>query len=187
MAEQTTKQASSSSSAASFRRERPNKLMRFLFKVPVYFYWGPFARLFAWRCVLRVTTVGRKSGKLRRTCISFMPYEGNYVVFAGWGVVADWYRNALANPRVKLDIGGKTINAEAHPVEDPERRKELMLQMRDCSEKCGPPKFTRPLLALTGTFDYDAEIRMAVEHAEELPVIEMVPEGGSPVASRSET
>lgn len=184
MSEQAAERPAEQSSAPSFWRERPSKLMRFLFKVPVYLYWGPFARLFAWRCVLRVTTVGRKSGKLRRTCISFMPHEGNYIVFAGWGVRADWYRNALANPRVKLDVGGRTINAEAHPVEDPERRRDLMLQMRDRSGSCGPPKIMRPLLALTGTFDYDAEIRMAVEQASELPVIEMVPEGGAPVAAR---
>jgi hypothetical protein len=52
-----------------------------------------------------------------------------------------------------------------------------MLHMRDRSCRCGPPRFIRPLLALTRVFDYDAEIAKAVEHARELPVIEFTPRG----------
>lgn len=40
----------------------------------------------AWRWVLRVMMIGRKSGKPRKTCISFMPVDGNYIVFVSWGV-----------------------------------------------------------------------------------------------------
>jgi hypothetical protein len=60
-------------------------------------------------------------------------------------------------------------------VLDPDRREELMQRMQVCSKNCGPPQYIRPLMRLTKTFDYENEIRMAVEHARELPVVEFVP------------
>lgn len=174
---------SGDSDSPHFRRERPGRLMRFLFKLPVYLYWGPLARLMAWRCVLRVTTIGRKSGKLRKTCISFMPLDGNYVVFAGWGVIADWYRNMRANPQVRINVGSRSFMAHAHPVASPEQREALMRRMSERSGTCGPPTFIRPLLGVTQVFDYDNEIRMAVDHARDLPVIELVPLGRSPATA----
>jgi hypothetical protein len=60
-------------------------------------------------------------------------------------------------------------------VRDPERRRYLIMKIRDRSSTCGPPTFLRPLLRLTRTFDYDAEIQMAVDHAEEMPVVEFLP------------
>lgn len=167
----------------SYQRERPSAFMRLLFKLPIYFYLGPFARLMAWRCVLRVTTIGRKSGKPRKTCISFMPIDGNYIVFVSWGVIAHWYRNMLADPRVRIDVGGQTINAHAYPIESPEKRREMMLRMSDRSEDCGPPKFIRPLLSKIELFDYENEVRMGVEHAGEMPVVEIVPLGREPVVA----
>lgn len=170
-----------------YRRERPGKFMRFLFRLPIYLYWGPFARLMAWRCVLRVTTIGRKSGKPRKTCISFMPVDGNYIVFAGWGVVAHWYRNMVADPRVRIDVGGRTMTAYAYPIESYEKRREMMLRMSERSAECGPPAFVRPLVSGIDLFDYDQEIRLAVEHAGELPVVEIVPVGREPIIAGPNT
>lgn len=167
-----------------YRRDRPSKLMQQLFKLPIYLYWGPFARLMAWRCVLRVTTIGRKSGKPRKTCISFMPYQDSYIVFVSWGVIAHWYKNMQADSRVRIDVGGRTINAHAYPIESYEKRREMMLRMSDRSCECGPPTFIRPLLSGIELFDYDNEIKMAVENAGELPVVEIVPIGREPVVAR---
>lgn len=170
----------------TYRRERPNALMRFLFKLPIYLYWGPFARLMARRCVLRLTTRGRKSGKPRRTCISFMPVDGNYIVFVSWGVIAHWYKNIQSDPRVRINVGAQTINAHAYLIESPEKRREMMLRMSERSDDCGPPKFVRPLTSKVQLFDYENEIRTAVEHAGEMPIVEIVPVGFEPLVANPE-
>lgn len=164
------------SAQPTFRRQRPGRLLRFFFRAPVWFYRGWLADLFRWRCIMLLTTTGRRSGRPRTTGVSFMPVGDHIVAFAGWGVRADWYQNLLVNPRVTLQIGRRRLSATARPVEDPARREALMLQMRDRSSQCGPPRPLRPLLRLVRVFDYDGEIAMAVRHARELPVVEFIPD-----------
>lgn len=159
----------------TFVRERPRGLMRWFLSLPPKLYRGPFARLLAWRCVMLLTTTGRKSGLPRTTAVSCMPVDGRWVVFSGFGVRSDWYRNILVNPEVTVRVGNRRWRATAHVVEDPARRRELMLRMRDYSRRCGPPLVLRPLLRALHLFDYDREIALAVEHAEELPVVEIIP------------
>lgn len=162
-------------SEPAYRRDRPNLLSRIFFKIPVYVYVGPIALLLKWRCVMRLTTVGRKSGKLRTTGVSFMELDGKYIIFSGWGASSDWYRNLRANPRVKIKVGTDEMRATAKLIEDPERRRELMLKMRCESDDCGPPKLLRPLFKLTRIMDYEGELEQAVAQGGELPVIEITP------------
>jgi deazaflavin-dependent oxidoreductase (nitroreductase family) len=162
----------------SFVRERPSPLRRLFFRAPIALYRGWLGELLRWRCVLRLTTIGRKSGRPRTTLVSFMPQNGHYVIFSGWGVRSDWYQNLLANPEVTIQVGRRRLRATAQPVREPERRRALMLQLRDRSGACGPPRLVRPLLRLTGVFDYDREIAIGVEQAEALPVVELIPHAG---------
>ena len=148
-----------------------------MLKAPVFLYYGPIADLLRSRCVMLLTTLGRRSGRPRTGGISFMPLDDHYVVFSGWGVTSNWYRNLRANPEVSIKVGRKQMLATAHVVEDPERRRALMLQMQARSGGCGPPKPMRPLLKLTGVFDYQAEIDMAVAAGGALPVVEIIPHG----------
>ena len=109
--------------------------------------------------------------------MSFMPLpDGKYVVFSGWGVGSNWYRNVRAEPRVHVQVGRRRFSGLARLVEDPQRRQELMRQMAERSSRCGPPKALRPLLKLTGVFDYDNEIAMALRAGATLPVIEITPD-----------
>jgi deazaflavin-dependent oxidoreductase (nitroreductase family) len=163
------------SSEPTFVRERPNAFLKLFFKVPPLLYRGPMAVGLSKRCILRLTTTGRKSGLPRTICISFAPSDDRYVVFSGFGIRSQWYQNVRANPEVTVQIGRRQFAATAEPVTDPARRRELMLMMRDRSANCGPPTWLRPLLRLTRTFDYDGEIRLAVEQAETLPVVELIP------------
>lgn len=158
-------------SAPTFERDRPNLLLRLGFKLPPLIYHGPIAKGLASRCVIKLTTTGRKSGRPRTVCISAMPVDQGYIVFSGFGVGSNWYQNLLANPDATIRVGGSTHVVQAEVVGDPERRRNLMVRMRDHSGSCGPPQFMRPLLRLSRTFDYDAEIQMAVDHAAELPVV----------------
>jgi deazaflavin-dependent oxidoreductase (nitroreductase family) len=146
-----------------------------MLKAPIYLYYGPIADLLRSRCVMLLTTLGRRSGRSRTGGVSFMPLDDHYVVFSGWGVTSNWYRNIQANPEVSIKVGREQMRARAHVVEDPRRRQALMLQMQARSGSCGPPRPLRPLLKLTGVFDYQGEIDMAVAAGGTLPVVELVP------------
>ncbi len=122
-----------------------------------------------------LTTRGRRTGRPRTTAVSFMPVGDHFVIFSGWGVRSAWYHNLRADPRVRIKVGRRSTWANAQLVEDPGRRKELMLLMAQRSAGCGPPRAIRPLLKLTHAFDYDAEIAMAVAAGGDLPVVELFP------------
>jgi deazaflavin-dependent oxidoreductase (nitroreductase family) len=164
------------SSEPTFTRRRASPLLRTLLKVPVLLYRGPIAELMRSRCVMLLTTRGRRSGRPRTTGVSFMPVDDRYVVFSGWGTGSNWYRNVRAHPEVWITVGRRRTRATARLVENPERRRELMLRMQARSPGCGPPRPMRPLLKLTGIFDYEGEIKMAVAAGGALPVVEIVPQ-----------
>ena len=167
------------SSQPTFDRGRPNAFRKWFFKSPVSMYHGPIADVMSKRCVMMLTTIGRKSGQPRTNGVSFMPVGDGYIIFAGWGVQSDWYKNLLANPEVTIQVGNKRMKATAKPVEDPARRKDLMLQMRKRSGQCGPPEPVRSVLKATGMLDYEGELDMAVDQAGQLPVVEITPISGA--------
>lgn len=170
-------------SQPTFDRGRPNAFKRWFLRSPVSLYRGPIGEVMSKRCVMLLTTTGRKSGQPRTTGVSFMPEGSGYVIFAGWGVQSDWYKNLLANPNVTIRIGGQGMKATAHVVEDPDRRRDLMRRMRQRSDECGPPEPVRNVLKATGLFDYEGDLDLAVQQGGELPVVEITPVSGAPERS----
>lgn len=160
----------------SFRRHAAPRWQQLLLGLTPRVYVGPLAELLRSRCVLLLATRGRKTGQWRTTAVSFMPVDDHFVVFSGWGVGSNWYRNVRADSHVWVRVGRRQMRATARVVDDPERRAELMRRMQQRASGCGPPKPMRPLLKLTGVFDYDNEIRQAVAARGTLPVIELLPE-----------
>jgi deazaflavin-dependent oxidoreductase (nitroreductase family) len=159
----------------TFERERPSIWRRLFFKAPIALYKDGLAEIMRSRCVMLLTTTGRRSGLPRTTGVSFMAMKDHFVVFSGWGIQSDWYRNLLVNPAVTIQVGRRTLDATAIPVADQSRRRELMHQMRSRANKCGPPEPVRTLLRRTGVFDYEGELDLAVAQQGALPVIELVP------------
>jgi deazaflavin-dependent oxidoreductase (nitroreductase family) len=164
-----------SASEPSFRRRRPSGFLRLFLAVPPLAYHGPIAELLRSRCVMLLTTRGRRSGRPRTNGVSFMLLDDHFVIFSGWGISSNWYRNIRANPSVRIKVGTREMDATARLVEDPGRRRQLMQQMSARSSRCGPPRAMRPLLKLSGAIDYDAEIAMALRAGETLPVVEVFP------------
>jgi deazaflavin-dependent oxidoreductase (nitroreductase family) len=162
-------------SEPTFRRQPPTGLSRAILRVPRAIYVGPLAELLRSRCVLLLTTRGRRTGRARTTPVSFMPVADRYIVFSGWGTSSSWYHNVRANPDVLIQVGWRRMHATAYVVEDPDQRAAYMRLMSQRSSGCGPPPPVRPLLKLTRIFDYQAEIDMAVAAGGSLPVIEIVP------------
>jgi deazaflavin-dependent oxidoreductase (nitroreductase family) len=163
----------------TFDRGRPGRLQRFFFKTPIALYRDGPAEIMRRRCVMLLTTKGRRSGQPRTNGVSFMPLEDRYIIFSGWGVRSDWYRNVLAVPNVTVKVGNRTLQATAVLVADPERRRELMRQMKARSGQCGPPQPIRGLLQKTGIFDYEGELDLARKEGGALPVVELIPQSSA--------
>jgi deazaflavin-dependent oxidoreductase (nitroreductase family) len=65
-----------------------------------------------------VTTTGRRTGRPHEIEIWFGLRDGVVYLLSGGGACADWVRNLLADPRVRLRIGSLEMPARARVVED---------------------------------------------------------------------
>lgn len=72
------------------------------------------------RFVLLLTTVGRKTGQRRVTPLTFQQVGGTILVASARGPSADWYRNILANPLVRVRVGNREFQGTAHTTANPE-------------------------------------------------------------------
>ena len=74
--------------------------------------------------VILLTTVGAKTGKLRKTPLMRVEHDGEYAVVASLGGAPKhpvWYYNLKANPRVELQDGSQTHEYEAREVTGDEK------------------------------------------------------------------
>jgi deazaflavin-dependent oxidoreductase (nitroreductase family) len=74
--------------------------------------------------IMVITTTGRKTGRLYTTPVGYLCYEST-VVALNPGGGSNWYKNVLKNKQARLEIKGKTYQAQAAPIEDPEERKRI--------------------------------------------------------------
>ncbi len=71
------------------------------------------------RPVILLTTVGAKTGKIRKTPLMRVEHGGEYAVVASLGGAPKnpvWYYNITANPQVELQDGPATGDYEAREV-----------------------------------------------------------------------
>jgi deazaflavin-dependent oxidoreductase (nitroreductase family) len=73
------------------------------------------------RVVLLLTTTGRKSGLERITPLQYEEVDGLYYVASARGQQADWFKNVLRCPQVRVQVGEREFDAYAEPVTDPVR------------------------------------------------------------------
>ncbi len=74
-----------------------------------------------------ITTTGRKSGKQFSVPIGYV-CDGDDIIAFNIADHSHWIKNARVNPRVKLNIQGKEIEAVAHEVDvsTPERVRAML-------------------------------------------------------------
>jgi deazaflavin-dependent oxidoreductase (nitroreductase family) len=60
-----------------------------------------------------LTTTGRRTGAMRRSCVRVVTVGQQAFLVAIGGETADWLNNALFNPRVSLRVGSKTRTGRA--------------------------------------------------------------------------
>ncbi len=73
------------------------------------------------RVVLLLTTIGRKSGLPRVTPLQYEEINGCIYVASARGTKADWYRNIVADPNVKIRVKARQFAGAAEPVTDLQR------------------------------------------------------------------
>ena len=69
--------------------------------------------------VILLTTIGAKTGKIRKTPLMRVEHDGEYAVVASLGGAPKhpvWYHNVKAHPRVELQDGRVTKDYEAREV-----------------------------------------------------------------------
>jgi deazaflavin-dependent oxidoreductase (nitroreductase family) len=82
--------------------------VRWLVRAPIWLYRARLGFLFGSR-LLMLEHVGRVSGARRYVVLEVVarPAAGTYVVVSGFGERAQWYRNVLARPQVRVYLGGR--------------------------------------------------------------------------------
>lgn len=74
--------------------------------------------------VIILTSVGARSGRLRKTPLMRVEHDGRYAVVASKGGAPehpDWYHNLVANPQVELQDGATRRDYTAHEATGDER------------------------------------------------------------------
>ena len=89
---------------------------------------GKSGRAFGSMPALVLTTVGRKSGEIRRTPLAYIPDgEGNWLIIAAYaGAVNNpaWYHNIAAHPdRVSIELDGRTHDVTVEELHGQQRER----------------------------------------------------------------
>jgi deazaflavin-dependent oxidoreductase (nitroreductase family) len=102
-------------------------VFKWIFKIPILYYKLGLGWMIGKRFLL-LTTIGRKTGKLRHTPLEYVynPQEDWYRIAPGWGGNTDWYKNLLHHPRVSVQVGRRTFTAVTEPVPLEEAAESMM-------------------------------------------------------------
>lgn len=96
-----------------------------LFRIGLGFFWGNPV----WGYMVVLKTRGRKSGKTRYSPVNYAIMNGSIYCVAGWGYVADWYKNLAADPAIEMILPGGSYSGLAEEVAIPGERLKAMRQV----------------------------------------------------------
>src|SRR5215470_13092918 len=91
---------------------------RVLVRAPIWLYRLHLGFLFG-RRMLMLEHIGRKSGARRYAVLEVVDHPGadEYVIVSGFAEKSQWYRNVVANPRVRVSVGLRShVPAVATPM-----------------------------------------------------------------------
>jgi deazaflavin-dependent oxidoreductase (nitroreductase family) len=89
---------------------------------------GRVGGMYAGGRLLLLTTRGRKSGKSYTIPLGFQTDGDRLIIIAG-SANPDWYRNLVADPRVRVEVGKETFEAIATPLAG-EQREHFLREAR---------------------------------------------------------
>lgn len=113
-----------------------NKFMLSLWRLG----FGPWFNLWpeGWGQIMVITHTGRKSGIRYRTPVNYALLDGEVYCIAGFGQVADWYRNLVVNPNVEVWLPDGWWQGVAEDVSASENRSQIMRAVVMASGFAGP-------------------------------------------------
>lgn len=113
-----------------------NKMMLFMWQLGM----GPWFKVWpeGWGQIMVITHTGRKSGTLYRTPINYAILGGEVYCIAGFGSVADWYKNIKANPVTEVWLPDGWWKGIAEDVSTSEQRPQIMRAVVEASGFAGP-------------------------------------------------
>jgi deazaflavin-dependent oxidoreductase (nitroreductase family) len=151
-----------------YGKPKPRGLLRRMLQVPPLLYRTRLARHLGPR-LLALTTIGRRTGQERTVGLNYARDGETVYVLSGYGRT-DWYRNLVADPHVKVQIGSDHWSTEATAVSDSveaQRVREIFAQQ---ALGQGPPPVLRPLVRRLG-LDYEGEVRRLRDPGLEFPIV----------------
>jgi deazaflavin-dependent oxidoreductase (nitroreductase family) len=144
-------------------------LINKFFMVPIFRLGiGPFFGNPIWGYMMVLKTTGRKSGKTRYSPVNYAIMNGNIYCVAGWGHIADWYRNLISTPTIEALLPGRALAGVAEEVPISAER---ILALREVLKAGGFAGF------LFGVNPYIASDAELAEATKEIPVIRIKPCG----------
>ncbi|MBE0690217.1 MAG: nitroreductase family deazaflavin-dependent oxidoreductase [Anaerolineae bacterium] len=152
-------------------RSLPKRLLRLIKRPPQIAYAVGLGPLIG-RIVLLLTTTGRRSGLPRVTPLQYEALDGAYYVGSAYGTEADWCRNILADPHVKVRVKNQRFDGLAEVTTDRVRIADFLeLRLKRHPRMVGamlraedlPPNPTRAQLEQTGARLALVVIRPAAE------------------------
>ena len=96
--------------------------------------------LVAWGRVVRIETIGRRSGRVIPVVVGYVERDGGAIAVAATSPEASWARNLEAEPRCTVTIGERSWAAEARALEGSEHAaavRDLILRYGTPSEGLG--------------------------------------------------
>ena len=113
---------------ASATKQPPRGLLRLLLRLPIWLYrlrlgWSLGNRF------LLLTHIGRKTGIPHQTVVEVVSHndtKDRYVIASGWGEKSDWFRNIQKTPEVRVQVGGRSFQAQATILSVAEAEEELL-------------------------------------------------------------
>jgi deazaflavin-dependent oxidoreductase (nitroreductase family) len=153
---------------ANFRKA-PKSLLRQIHTPPQIAYKLGLGPLIG-QLVLLLTTTGRKSGEPRVTPLQYEEIDGRIYLGSALGLKADWVRNILANPEVKIKVKSREFTGFALVITDP-------LQITDFLEVRlqRHPRMMGMLMKREGLVAHPTRDELG-RHAEQLALVIVTPE-----------
>ena len=96
----------------------PSGCLKIGFRLPIYLYRLGLGGLLGKR-FLHLQHTGRKSGLPRENVLEVAGYDeatDTYYVVSGYGKQSQWYRNLLAQPAAKIQVGWRRCAVTATPL-----------------------------------------------------------------------
>jgi len=113
-----------------------NKFMVFMWRLGMGPWFGMWPE--GWGQIMVITHTGRKTGEKHKTPVNYAILDGEIYCIAGFGKIADWYRNLLTTPEVEVWLPDGWWKGIAEDVSDSNNRPEIMRAVVKASGFAGP-------------------------------------------------